>query len=519
MKGLLSLLLCLSLAFNLKSQDSLSGESHNLELPELYDVKSHSSFLGFFCRKQDRHYAIRIRNKPHFNFTGTQYSIEELDQNLNLIQKSDDLFTISDFGGDWFYSRQLLGMGSKGSDLFLFTRGEGSVPKSHSVYRQKINPDNLEPVEDDIEEFITIQDDGFEEHTRGDFDFYSSEDESKYAFVHFYSKGFNSFQYKVFVYDQNWNKLYERLETLPLLTALVEVKSLELTNDGHVHLLLKSYRKKREEYLDGQPNYSLKLVTCKNDSSEVNTINVQPEALLNNINMALAPNGDLVIAATTVDLMSEAPKKMFCSRIKPSKKSVVFTRYGDLPMGHIEKDLEQGVETVPAFSEPEIRFAEDGSVFCLAERRTVIRYQEKDRNGNPIYGEYEYRYKYFGIIVSHFDTIGNDDWSKFLFKKQETFSDDGLHSSFYALANGNTVHIFYAAFNDNRGFTFKWPLCLITCQEYNVKGEGKSELVFNTNEIDRKPLISDGIRMNQNQVVFPVDGREGEGFIRISLKD
>ncbi|QNR24907.1 hypothetical protein [Croceimicrobium hydrocarbonivorans] len=520
MKNLYLLLICLFLALGLKGQDSISTESLKIEMAPVFKVKRHTDFLDFWGRNSEKHYAIRVRNKPKFNFTGTQYSIEEYDRSFNLLRETKDPFNSGDFGGSWLYPRRFLALGITDSDIYLFTRGEGSKPKTHSVYRQKIDPFSLGISKKVCEEFISIQDDNFEEHSNGDFVFRSSEDESKNVFVYFYPKSFTSYQFKIFVFDRNWNPLYTRLETLPLLSDLVVVKSVKLSNDGQVHILLKSYKKKKEEYMKGQPNYSLKLLTCKDGESEPLVQNVQPkDYLLHNLRMEMAPNGDLVIAATAVDMLSDAPLKMFCSRLRPADSSIVYTSYGKLPMNAIKKDLEQGVENVPGFAEPQICFADDGSVFCLTDRQTVIRRVKKDHNGNEMFGEYEYRYKYFGIIVSHFDSTGLDDWSKFVFKKQETQSDRALHSSFFAMANHNAVHVFYAAFDDSRGLTLRWPLCLITHQEFKVDGAERSQVIFDVNDWDRRPIFQDAVRMDRDQVVLPVDWRKRAGLISISIKD
>tara|TARA_B100001115_G_scaffold182679_1_gene179535 strand:- start:1644 stop:3206 length:1563 start_codon:yes stop_codon:yes gene_type:complete len=520
MKNLYLLLISLLLAPGLKSQDSISTESLKIEMAPVFKVKRHTDFLDFWGRNSEKHYAIRVRNKPKFNFTGTQYSIEEYDRSLNLLRETKDPFNSGDFGGSWLYPRRFLALGITDSDIYLFTRGEGSKPKSHSVYRQKIDPFSLGISKKVCEEFISIQDDNFEEHSNGDFVFRSSEDESKNVFVYFYPKSFTSYQFKIFVFDRNWNPIYTRLETLPLRSDLVAIKSLKISNEGEVHMLLKSYKKKREEYMKGQPNYSLKLLTCRDGESEPLVQNVQPkDYLLHNLRMEMAPNGDLVIAATAVDMLSDAPLKMFCSRLRPANDSVIFTSYGEIPLDSIKKDLDLGVEFVPGYSEPEICFAEDGSVYCLAERRTIVKWDKKDSNGNVILGEYEYRNKYFGVIVSHFTPSGLDDWSRFIFKEQLTGDDHGASSSFYALAYPNDLHLFYATLDESRAIQLGWGLSLMMHLHFKPDGQQTKEVMFYANEVKRQPKYRYGIRLSRNEVVFPVKGRKRAGLISISIKD
>lgn len=520
MKRIITLLLSFTIALQLNGQISFSSQSYKLEVPNMFKVKRGTNFVGFYGRQAEKHYVLRLRKEPRFKFSGSEFSIEEYDKKLNFIRESEDPFTHTDFGGSWFYPRLNLGMRVSNSEIFIFTRGEGSEPRSHSVYRQRIDPTSLEPNKKVFEEFISIQDDKFKKHSRGDFKLFSSEDNSKHLIVHFYpEEGFTSFQYKVFVFDRNWQKLYERTITLPLLTALTDFKNLEITSDGQVHLLLKSYKDKREEYLKDQPNYKLKLITCKDADSEYSVIEVQArDYRLRELNMALAPNGDLVIAANAIGLKTQAPVKMFCSRLRPSEESVVFTSYGHLPLGSMKKDLEKGFEEATAYSQPKICFAEDGSVFCLAERQARYWARKTDINGNIQSGK-DLGYTFFGIIVSHFDAAGKDDWSKFIFKKQETVNDGAKHSSFYAMAHKDVLHVFYTDFDEVRNLSWFVPISLFTHHQFRLDGKERKRLMFDTTKLKRMPVTKDGLRMSADQIIFPVDARKKAGLIRITVKN
>ncbi|QNR24908.1 hypothetical protein [Croceimicrobium hydrocarbonivorans] len=515
MKNLILFSLSLSLLSPnlLIAQELIETDQLEIHLGPLHKRKSVTNGIGLFLAASEYNLAIRDYYSSIFHNQGFRYAIEVFDKDYNLLQSSEDYFTTKDLEGD-----EEIAIAHYENALAVLSQSRDKRSHSDAVFIQKIDPKTLEPNEEFVK-LVQIEDAQFEDLGHGVFKYRNTSNGAYRALIYAYPKGFVSKQVKVFLFDSNWDLVYEKVQVFPFRADLTDLLQWNINQEGVIHFLYKEYDRKREENFQGKPNYSLQLVTLENDSSEARIQELEFDTyFLSHTKMKLASNGDVYIAATATDEISNAPLRMFCSRIRPSKDSILYASYGEIPLDSIAKDLTVGVSEVPGYDSPEIEIGPDGSVFVLSERKTRIKLTKDVQRPHMRYDEISYEHRYYGIIVSHFDPSGNSDWSDFIFKKQETSGDAVRYSSFYSTVYNGKLHVFFAGPDRHTKIIPGRPMWYLSNVSYTAQGQRNWEIMYNAKEKKRVPKFIYGVTKGSGHIVFPADYRSRSAYIELRIK-
>ncbi len=140
----------------------------------------------------------------------------------------------------------------------------------------------------------------------------------------------------------------------------------------------------------------------------------------------------------------------------------------------------------------EIVLRKDGGALLIGEK---VKLKEKV-TGSKIDNEMfraDFFYEEIFMISIHPD--GEEHWKNIIHKRQYSFDDSGIFSSFYLLKTAQNLNII---FNDD-------IRSQSTVSQFSIKGDGayKRKAILNTGDIEVKLRIKDALQVSSNQIVIP----------------
>lgn len=153
----------------------------------------------------------------------------------------------------------------------------------------------------------------------------------------------------------------------------------------------------------------------------------------------------------------------------------------------------------------------DGGIILLAEERKEYErslYQGR-RDFYSMRFAVDYYYEDLVLIAIHPD--GSGHWQKLLQKKQYSFDDDALYSSFFVFKNRSSVRLLYNDEIKNEN----------TVSEYILTGGGKHERrsVLSTNRQDLKLQIRNSLQISSGEVIIPSIKRNKLKLVKVSYEE
>lgn len=153
----------------------------------------------------------------------------------------------------------------------------------------------------------------------------------------------------------------------------------------------------------------------------------------------------------------------------------------------------------------------DGGIILLAEERKEYErslYQGR-RDFYSMRFAVDYYYEDLVLIAIHPD--GSGHWQKLLQKKQYSFDDDALYSSFFVFKNPSSVRLLYNDEIKNEN----------TVSEYILTGGGKHERrsVLSTNRQDLKLQIRNSLQISSGEVIIPSIKRNKLKLVKVSYEE
>jgi hypothetical protein len=156
----------------------------------------------------------------------------------------------------------------------------------------------------------------------------------------------------------------------------------------------------------------------------------------------------------------------------------------------------------------EILIREDGGLLAFFEDRKE--YERSLYQGRrDFYGmRFAIDYYYDDIYVLAVSPNGQLEWQKRLQKKQYSFDDDALYSSFYIFKTPSAARIIYNDEIKNEN----------TVSEYILTGSGQSERrnVLNTNRQDLRLQIRNALQISPNEFIIPSVKRNRLKLVKVT---
>ncbi len=117
-------------------------------------------------------------------------------------------------------------------------------------------------------------------------------------------------------------------------------------------------------------------------------------------------------------------------------------------------------------------------------------------------------YYYEDLVVVAIDPDGTPHWQKLLQKKQYSFDDDALYSSYFLFRNPSSVRLLYNDEIKNEN----------TVSEYILTGGGLHERrsLLNTNRQDLRLQVSNSLQISENELIIPSVRRNRLKLVKIS---
>jgi hypothetical protein len=168
-------------------------------------------------------------------------------------------------------------------------------------------------------------------------------------------------------------------------------------------------------------------------------------------------------------------------------------------------------ESIPNLIIQDVILRVDGGVILLAEERKEYErslYQGR-RDFYSMRFAIDYYYEDLILIAIHPD--GSSHWQKLLQKKQYSFDDDALYSSFFVFKNRSSIRLLYNDEIKNEN----------TVSEYILTGGGKHERrsVLSTNRQDLKLQIRNSLQISPEEVVIPSIKRNKLKLVKVNYAE
>jgi len=158
----------------------------------------------------------------------------------------------------------------------------------------------------------------------------------------------------------------------------------------------------------------------------------------------------------------------------------------------------------------DIVLRKDGGVLMIGERietklRGAVAVPFRNSNQDGIKADYYYDQ----VFVSSIHPDGKEHWTEIIQKKQYSFDDGGIYSSFYKFVSKNGLHLL---FNDEvRNHS--------TISDFTIKGNGKYKrrAILNTIGVDIKLRIRDALQTSANEIIVPSQYRNKLRMVKFNF--
>ncbi len=142
----------------------------------------------------------------------------------------------------------------------------------------------------------------------------------------------------------------------------------------------------------------------------------------------------------------------------------------------------------------EIILRRDGGILLIGEK--IKRKNRQSPNGNhrtDVLFRADYYFEELFLVSIHPD--GSEHWTNIIHKKQFSFDDEAVFSSFYPVKTSSSLNIL---FNDE-------IRSQSTVSEFSLKGNGeyKRRAILNTRDLEVKLRIKDSLQIAANTIVVP----------------
>jgi len=261
------------------------------------------------------------------------------------------------------------------------------------------------------------------------------------------------------VFDDEFELKWKNKIILSSTKENTKLYSVDVSNQGVVHILTQVYREKKKREKD-ERNYEFYLLTV-DESGLLSEEKLELKSnYIQDIELRVTENGDIMcggfyskegwtadgIFFMTLDGQSLDIKEY---SIKEFEMDFLTSGLSERQAANKEKRKDKGKEvglTNVVFRD--IIQREDGGAILVGEYVRVYTTTTRDANGNTTTTTHYY---YDDIYVINVDPEGQIEWAKKIPKTQHSTNDGGFYSGFFSVVKDNKIHFLFNDYPDNAG--------------------------------------------------------------------
>lgn len=195
---------------------------------------------------------------------------------------------------------------------------------------------------------------------------------------------------------------------------------------------------------------------------------------------------------------------------RPEQTTISYIPYEAQTIANATDGKKSKVELISDLEVMDIILRHDGGLVVIAEERKEYErslYQGR-RDFYSMRFAIDFYYEDMVIVGIHPD--GSSHWQKILQKKQYSFDDDAMYSSYFTFKNSSSVRILFNDEIKNEN----------TVSEYILSGGGKHERksVLNTNRQDLKLQLRSSLQISANEIIIPSVKRNKLKLVKVTYQ-
>jgi len=360
------------------------------------------------------------------------------------------------------------------------------------------------------------------------FDYEISRDSSKLMIIYSLpSKRNEADRFGFTIIDEDLEILFRKEIVLPVKDRLFDLSSYEVSNNGDVLLNGVQFETEiKEPKRFGKPNYFYRVFMVPADKDTIFSYKItQEDKYITDLKTSFNNVGDVIgagfysdegttsIAGSYFFSLNQKTDKIENFNFKKFDLEFILEETDKRDAKTLKKRAEKG-KTVELYEYDldKIILRDDGGALLLAEQYFVSSYNNTydgfNRN-RTLDGGRSYNYNYNNIILVNINPDGSIEWNSKIPKRQNTFDDRGIHSSYtsaivkdkiYLIYNDNPKNLFHENDKNDRYYSMIVNRDMITTLAVVDKsGKVKKAKLFSAHEADiyLRPKICPQIASNE----------------------
>ncbi len=345
-----------------------------------------------------------------------------------------------------------------GGKKYLFSSFHNKGKETHFLFSQEITNDfQLKPIN------LVAQMNAKKLATTGAFYITHSESKNKLLIVNEVGvKNKERKEFSLYIYDENMNLEWKKNVKLPYLDKKYTPQDFQIDNNGNIFML---GRVKNDKARKNAPDYNYHLLTYTSDGEEKNTYKINyKNKYLSNVKFKVNETDNTLLCVGYYSNQSEDNSRgIYITKIDLLNQSVIFETTDDysseVRMAEVRnrKRVSESSAELRDFVLHDVILHKNGSITLLSEQ---IRIRSVSDNMLGVYNPYpfaptfrsnrynqsvnnNFQYDYEDILISNISTIGEINWTQRIEKKQQSYNDGGIYSSFLSAVVQDNIFIFY----------------------------------------------------------------------------
>ncbi len=304
-----------------------------------------------------------------------------------------------------------------------------------------------------------------------------------------------------------WSKTFDNLG----IKQLFQIKEFVVSNNGDFCLVLL-----KDNSNINRSKTRFELFTLKTNSDKLELITISTEEKLSSSSKFIFDelNNSIVGAGLYSEKNTIRAQGMFYVNI-PLKQSesfkLSFNKFNQEFLQEYLKKKIVGINTGIASTEiRDLVLRKDGGVLLVGEK-----VESKIRGGANIPVGFSFQegiradYYYDQVFISSIHPDGKEHWTDIIHKKQYSFDDGGIYSSFFQFVSNKGMHLLFNDEVRNQS----------TISDFTIKGNGdyKRSAIINTIGINIKLRVRDALQTSANEIIIPSQYRNKLRMVKFSF--
>lgn len=304
-----------------------------------------------------------------------------------------------------------------------------------------------------------------------------------------------------------WKKNFDKLN----INQFFQIKQFVVSNKGDFCLVLM-----KDNSFINKERTRFELYTILNGTTKLEQLEVAMEEKLSpssmfkfdNLNNSLIGAG---LYSEKNTIRSQGTFHINIPLSKPESYSLTFNKFDEEFLKEFLRKKNVGSNTGIASTEiRDVVLRKDGGILLMGEK-----IETKMRNGNNLTVGFnndegiKADFYYDQIFVSSIHPDGKEHWTDIIQKKQYSFDDGAIYSSYFQFVSKQGLHLL---FNDDVRYQS-------TISDFTIKGNGdyKRRAILNTNGVDIRLRIRDALQTSANEIIIPSQYRNNLRMVKFKF--